>query len=110
MEEITKLKTFLDDQLDTHPQLLIFLRGDSNVNNNNKDRVKIVGNFLRSLKLVSIPISHKTYHHFLGGGLFDSNIDIIAQTKHEEINEEISNIRCSSYCYIFDRPRVCDKN
>ena len=42
--------------------------------------------------LVNIP--HKTYHHFLGGGAFDSNIDIIAQTSETACTETVSKIFC----------------
>ena len=94
LEEITQLKIFLENILETQPLLLVFIRGDSNVNVNNKERAKIFENFLTNFKIFSVRIHHKTYHHFLGEGLFDSNIDVILHSKKEYPVEEIENICC----------------
>ena len=82
IEEITKLRIFLVDHQETHPGTPIFIRGDSNVNTNNTVRLNIFNDFKSSLKMFSVPIEHKTYHHFLGNGLFDSNIDVIMHALH----------------------------
>ena len=37
IEEITKLRDFIDDTLEQHPGSRVFIRGDSNVNINNKN-------------------------------------------------------------------------
>ena len=96
IEEISKLRMFLDDLLQTHPDYNVYIRGDSNVNNNNKARVNIFDNFKDHFKIISVPTLHKTYHHFLGGGLFDSDIDVIMHLSHQFGAEEIENVYCKT--------------
>ena len=92
--EITKLRIFLEELLDIHPDYLVFIRGDSNVNLNNRVRVNIFNNFKISLNLASVPFEHKTYHHFMGGGLFDSKIDVLLHLDAKDIHEEVCDIFC----------------
>ena len=94
MEEITLLKIAIEDLKETHPEAFIFLRGDSNVNTKNKDRATIFENFCSTLGLEQIPINHSTYHHFVGNGLFDSSIDIIAHSKNAPSKEKVEKIFC----------------
>ena len=94
VEEVTKLRTFLQEITDSHPCSLVFIRGDSNVNNNNKPRVHIFNNFLNSCNLKRVLIGHKTYHHFLGDGLFDSNLDVILHVDAKDVMEEVLEIYC----------------
>ena len=94
IEEITKLRDFIEDVLKQHPGTLIFIRGDSNVNRNNAARLNIFNNFKSTFNLTDVPITHKTYHHFLGDGLFDSAIDVILYSEAKDIKEEVKNIYC----------------
>ena len=94
IEEVTKLEVFLQEMSEMHPSSLIFIRGDSNVNMNNKQRVNIFNNFKSSYNLNSVCLQHKTYHHFLGNGLFDSNIDVLLHNDAKDVTEEVSNIYC----------------
>ena len=94
--EITNLRVFLEDHLIKDPDLEIYIRGDSNVNPNHAARSKILENFKTDLNLVSTPIKHKTYHHFLGNGLFDSNIDVILHSKSSSQPEQILKIFCKT--------------
>ena len=71
VEEITKLRIFIENLGETHPDHQIYIRGDSNVNPNNGVRVNIFNDFKSNLKLAMVSMGHKTYHHFLGQGLFD---------------------------------------
>ena len=96
LEELSKLKLCIDDLLLKFPGSLIYLRGDCNVNYNNKNRAVIFNNMIASLKMVNIKIKHRTYHHFMGNGLFDSNIDVIIHSKSAESNEEVLEIFCQS--------------
>ena len=92
--EITKLSEFIEDLCEQHPGLLIFIRGDSNVNMNNKARLNIFNEFKFNLNLAQVQIGHKTYHHFLGEGLFDSNIDVIIHSQANDIHEEVTAVLC----------------
>ena len=94
IEEITKLADFIDTVLDKHPGALLFIRGDSNVNSNNITRLSTFSEFQAIFNLVNIPLNHKTYHHFIGDGLFDSDIDVIMHSKAEDLREEVKTIYC----------------
>ena len=94
LEQIILLSNCIDEMTEKYEDCLVFLRGDANVNNNNKPRSEIFSNFLSKHNLAQAPILHKTYHHFLGGGSFDSNIDIVAYPSHAPYREEIVRIFC----------------
>ena len=64
---------------------MVYLRGDSNANTNNKQRYNIFENFLKSMKLNNVSIPHKTYHHFVGDGLYDSNIDVVLHSTNAAV-------------------------
>ena len=90
-EQITSLRVTLEDLKEKYPNCTIYLRGDSNANINNKARYRMFQDFITSLNLKSISTNHKTYHHFIGNGLFDSSIDVILHSNDvdEEIIEEV---------------------
>ena len=94
IDAITQLTITIEDITSKYDDCLIFLRGDANINPNNHDRMLILSSFLSKHSLVQVPIGHKTYHHFLGGGAFDSEIDIIIHTKNESVFETITKIFC----------------
>ena len=94
IEEITLLRIIIEDLQEKYPDAPIFLRGDSNVNKNNTARSKMFHDFASSLNFKNIPTNHNTYHHFIGDGLFDSNIDIIMQSDNVFFSEQIAAILC----------------
>ena len=93
IEEISKLRNFLENILDENPDYIVFIRGDSNVNAKNRPRCNIFEDFINRFKLLNIDIGHKTYHHFLGEGLFDSAIDVILCNNHKGL-EKIEQVYC----------------
>ena len=92
------LMTCLDSLINTYSDLCIYLRGDGNVNLKNKNRVTLLNSLMEQFSLVSTPINHKTYHHFVGQGEFDSNVDIIlhssSQTGSDVYPETVTDILC----------------
>ena len=92
--ELTELRVFLEELIDNHPTYTIFIRGDSNVNHNNNIRMKIFNDFLKLMNLKCINIKHKTYHHFVGDGVFDSNIDVVLHSTQSKSTEQINEIIC----------------
>ena len=94
IEEITRLRIYIEDLINNDPDLLVFIRGDSNVNVNQVARTKTFDNFKTTLGLLSLPIGHKTYHHFIGNGLFDSAIDVILYTKSTSVSEQLEQVYC----------------
>ena len=94
IEAITQLMNTVEDIKEKYEDCLIFLRGDGNVNQNNLERALLFSNFLSNFSLTQINIGHKTYHHFLGGGSFDSNIDVILQSENAPFEETITSVYC----------------
>ena len=94
LEQLILLQLTIEELSDKYAECLIYLRGDANVNSKNKTRHRLFQNFLKSLQLHRIAINHNTYHHFIGEGLFDSEIDVIIQPGHVEANERIKYVFC----------------
>ena len=101
LEESSKLRLCLDELGEKYPDSPIFIRGDSNVNKNHSERVRILNSLANAMNLASLPIPHKTYHHFLGHGAFDSSIDIIMLSKTKSVSEQILDVFCK-----FDHPMI----
>ena len=95
VEQVVLLTNTIIELHDKYPGALNYLRGESNVNPNNKTRYKIFSNFLKDFDLVKIPLYHNTYHHFMGNGLFDSEIDVIVLEKSNSASEIVEEIICS---------------
>lgn len=92
--DLADLRVCLEELRTTYPDCLIFIRGDSNVNQKNKTRVSLFKQFMSDFSLRRVDITHNTYHHFVGDGLFDSNIDVILHTDVEQIEEKVTKIIC----------------
>ena len=75
VEELASLVVCIEELLDRHPQAPIFLRGDFNVNAKNIKRSALLNHFCNDMDFVETPLHHKTYHHFMGNGRSDSNLD-----------------------------------
>ena len=86
----------ITDLTHIYPGALIFLRGDCNGNVKNVTRSKVFDDFVQKLDLKDIPTNHNTYHHFMGDGLFDSNIDKIMSSSNVEDSEMIDAILCQT--------------
>ena len=93
--EISELRATIEELKDRYKDLLIYIRGDSNVNRNNKQRSKIFTDFCSKLQLVRVQTNHNTYHHFIGDGVFDSDIDVILHSTEVKFGEEVQQIFCS---------------
>ena len=94
-EHLSQLKACIDELSETYKDSLIYIRGDGNVNRNNTERYKIFSSFLSSSNLRYVPTNHTTYHHFLGEGSFDSDIDIILQPSNFSSSETVTSIHCN---------------
>ena len=77
VSEMASLTNCLDSLNIDYNYPSIYIRGDANVNCKNTARVNILESFMNNFNLVRVDIAHRTYHHFVGGGQYDSNIDVI---------------------------------
>ena len=94
ISELTNLRICLTELAAIYPHSLVFIRGDSNVNSNNKARVLLLQQFCKAFTLKRINLGHTTYHHFTGNGLYDSEIDILLHTDASGVAEEVVTILC----------------
>ena len=90
--ELANLRNCLDNLIDDYDNPLIYLRGDGNVNIKNVTRVKLLDSLVSAYKLSKSNMHHKTYHHFVGGGQFDSNVDIILHPT--AMTETVTSVLC----------------
>ena len=74
---LTELSHTIEDLQLEFPDSPVYLRGDFNVNTNNRKRNNILNSFLNALDIEEVEQEHTTYHHFLGNGSSDSKLDRI---------------------------------
>ena len=91
---LVDLRIALDDVIEQHDDPILFIRGDGNVNKNNKMRVTLLQQFKSDYVLIQTKVEHKTYHHFVGQGEYDSNIDIILHSS--QVDEHVTSILCKN--------------
>ena len=93
--ELSNLESTLADLSELYQNCAVFIRGDSNVNKNNSSRVILLKHFMKSLSLLRVSIQHCTYHHFVGNGQYDSEIDVLLHTQHPGVEEHLVSVRCT---------------
>ena len=96
ISELASIKNCIDDVLRDHNDPVIFIRGDGNSNPKNLKRYQVLDHFLKYYSLTQVEICHPTYHHFVGNGLYDSNIDILLHTTDNSITETVTKIICKN--------------
>ena len=99
VSELVNLKNCLEELEDLYDSPIFFIRGDGNVNPNNKPRFEAFSRFLSEFSFRELKLNHPTYHHFVGEGKFDSNIDIILYSDRSFVTEKLHHIVCK-----FDQP------
>ena len=92
--ELMDLQVCVEHLVDKYPKCALFIRGDSNVNIKNKYRSAIFSHFLDKFSLIKVPIQHTTYHHFLGNGLYDSEIDVLLHADLPGVGEQVVTVLC----------------
>ena len=98
VSELASLQSCLDSLTTLYNNPCIYVRGDANVNSKNTNRVNILKSFMEHFNLTRSEIPHKTYHHFVGAGRFDSDVDVILHTSAGSLpgmeQENVKNILC----------------
>ena len=101
VSELASLYNCLEELKDLYDDPIVFIRGDGNCNPNNTLRFSLLTRFITDHSLRQIDVSHPTYHHFVGEGRFDNNIDIILCSNHNLVEEQVTQILCK-----FDNPEI----
>ena len=94
VEELSELDSCISELEDKYPGASFYLRGDFNVNQSSNNRIGLLNQFCTSQGLKSVEIGHQTYHHFLGGGSSDSQLDYLLYSDHLSSPEQIKAIIC----------------
>ena len=92
VSDMADLRNCLDDLTAQHSDPVIYIRGDGNVNRNNTARVVLLQQLLSDYGLVRTEIGHKTYHHFVGDGSFDSDLDILLHSQRKSVTESVTKV------------------
>ena len=69
----------------------IFLRGDANCSSKNPLRSSLLKSFLKKHDLHRVHLPHPTYHHFVGEGLFDSDLDVLIFSNVPDFSKKVSD-------------------
>ena len=92
IEVLVKLDDCINEMIAKHPEALIFIRGDANVNRKDKTRNSLLHKLCEDWNLVMVDIPHPTYHHFTGDGASDSCLDVLIHSL--SASENLSTIYC----------------
>ena len=92
VEEIAKVNESILELVVKYPDAKILIRGDANANPKDTKRVDIVKKLCDDWSLTHTVIDHPTYHHFLGGGLSDSELDVLLHSV--DVSESLLKIIC----------------
>ena len=101
MTSLVELQGHIEDARDKHPEAAHFLRGDANCNPNNPSRFNLFNDFCANLFFMRVPLNHPTYHHFVGNGTFDSEIDVLF-FHGNNASETLNVIICKNDCPLVD--------
>ena len=71
------------------PGITIFIRGDININPNNRWRVKVWVDFLTRFNLSSLDLEHLIYHHFDSDSFKDNQLDVLVFTPDLEFLDHV---------------------
>ena len=94
LTELAKLKTNIIDLQLQFPNSAIFIRGDANSSKTNPRRSSIFHSFCKDLNLLRVDINHNTYHHFVGNGGSDSELDVLLYSDQDFVKECLLSLHC----------------
>ena len=90
---LVELEAHIEEIRSIYPDTPHFIRGDANSNPNNIWRFNLLNHFCSTFLFTRVPLQHPTYHHFIGDGCFDSEIDILL-VYGKYVSETLTKIIC----------------
>ena len=95
VSELAALEVMITDIYEKHDGLCpVFIRGDGNASSKNVFRSTLLQHFLSKHNIHRVQIPHLTYHHFVGDGLFDSDLDVVLYTNTPGCREVYCSVVC----------------
>ena len=98
VNSLADLDVHISDLKSKYPDSAHFIRGDANSSMKNVNRHSLLTNFYTDLSFLRVPIQHNTYHHFVGNGVFDSELDVILYCRPETVKESLVEVICKVTC------------
>ena len=95
---LAALTLVLEDAHKQFPGVPVYVRGDSNVNPNRQHRLKAWNDLLTRFHLRSHDLGHPTYHHIVGQGTMDSQLDVLVSPSSAPA--QLVEIICAKSCDI----------
>ena len=92
VEEVLRIVQCVSDLSGKYPEASIYIRGDLNANPKDNTRTTIFKKLCDDFDLVETTVEHPTYHHFLGDGRSDSQLDVLLHSK--DSSETLLKIVC----------------
>ena len=92
VEEVLRIVQFVTELDGKYPEASIYIRGDLNAIPKDKNRKIIFKKLCDDLDLAETTVEHPTYHHFLGDGRSDSQLDVLLHSKKS--SETLLKIIC----------------
>ena len=92
--ELSKLSVLLDDLDKRFPTAAIFIRGDANSSQSNQNRHALLTSFCQNHMFNRVTLGHNTYHHFMGAGKSDSELDVLLYSSQSCVREDVLCIEC----------------
>ena len=86
------LSCLIHDLQSQYEGMPIYLRGDFNASSSNPKRNSILRFLKETHKLNEVNLGHKTYHHFVGNGTSDSDLDKLLYSSQPA--EKLINVLC----------------
>ena len=102
IEELANLTVALDELIHKYKSPVIFLRGDANASSSNSKRSSLLKHFCEEYNLKRVHIDHKTYHHFMGQGKSDSDLDVLLYSNQDLVDEQLLQIKCGQVDQLVD--------
>ena len=94
IDDLAKMRVAIEELKTKFPSAAVFVRGDCNSSKTNIIRNSIFSNFYADLDLSRVPLYHNSYHHFMGSGASDSELDVLLYSNDYGVKEELVSIHC----------------
>ena len=95
LEEISCLYNLILELKSKYHGVPIHIRGDANINHKDTKRIEVFNKFCYDFNVKITQLNHKTYHHFTGDGISDSELDVLLQICGAK--EELVDVICRKH-------------
>ena len=102
LQELSELKVCVEALQHRFPNSPLFIRGDANSSRTNNSRNLLLTTFCKEYNLNRVPVGHNTYHHFMGQGKSDSELDVLLYSNIIGVEESLLTLHCKHDHFLLD--------